>query len=207
MSPALSEARLTALQARIRPHFFFNAINGITTLLMRDPEAAEESLLDLADLFRELMKESSAWSKIEHEIELTEKYLRIEQMRFRERLTLDLHIDPSAKGAYIPALLIQPLAENGIIHGIEIVGSGVLKVRAYAEKNKLYITVENPYKEGGVAHRATNRIALDNIRQRLELQFDAEAKLQCSGHDGVWKVEIQTPLITQPPPTNKQNLG
>lgn len=202
LSPALAQARLAALQARIRPHFFFNAINAISMLLVKNPPAAEEALLDLADVFRALMKEVSALSKLEDEMELTQKYLRIEQMRFGERLRCDLVVEPSAAGAYIPSLMIQPLTENAIIHGVEPLGTGSVLARAYAEELTLNIVVENPFLPDATAKRATNKIALENIKQRLELQFDAAAKVMVSSEAGVWRVHVQMPLIKRPPPTN-----
>lgn len=202
LSPALAQARLAALQARIRPHFFFNAINAISMLLVKSPSAAEEALLDLADVFRALMKEVSALSKIEDEMELTQKYLRIEQMRFGDRLRCELVIEPSAAGAYIPSLLIQPLTENAIIHGVEPLGTGSVLARAYAEELTLNIMVENPYLPDARAKRVTNKIALENIRQRLELQFDAAATVRVSSEEGIWRVLVQMPLIKRPPPTS-----
>lgn len=207
LSPALAQAKLAALQARIRPHFFFNAINAISMLLVKSPPAAEEALLDLADVFRALMKETSTLSKIEDEVDLTQKYLRIEKMRFGDRLRCELLIEPSAAGAYIPSLLIQPLTENAIIHGVEPLGVGSVSFRAFAEESTLNIVVENPYLPDAACKRVTNQIALENIKQRLELQFDTKARVEVSAEDGVWRVLVQMPLIKQPPLTSSPRLG
>lgn len=207
LSPALAQAKLAALQARIRPHFFFNAINGISMLLVKKPEAAEEALLDLADVFRALMKETASLCRIEDELELTQKYLRIEQMRFGDRLTCELSVDPSARGAYIPSLLIQPLAENAIIHGVEPLGTGSVSVRVSAVDLRLLIVVQNPYLAEAHSTRKTNNIAMENIEQRLALLFDAEAVLSVSATDGVWRVEIEMPLVKQLPPTGNPRRG
>lgn len=196
LSPALLEAKLEALQARIQPHFLFNAINGIVMLLSSRPQAAEEALLNLADVFRALMKEGDAMVSLKQEIELAEKYLSIEKMRFAERLTISWHVEENAKDGLVPSLLIQPLIENAIIHGVEPRGSGMIDVRAFVKDKKLNIIVENEFKEGRGALRKGNGMALTNIQQRLELMYDADGALWRTKKNGVWRVWIQVPMVS-----------
>lgn len=198
LSPALSEAKLEALLSRMRPHFLFNAINGIVMLLGKSPSEAEEALLDLADVFRALLKEGASLSKLTDEVDLTKKYLRIEKMRFRDRLSVSFNLDEKCRDVLIPTMLLQPLAENAIIHGIESVGEGVIHVTAFVRDSKLTLIVENPYvTPSGSNIRKSNGIAMENIKQRLSLIYDLEAKLVCGPRDGgIWRVVVTMPALT-----------
>ena len=119
LSPALTEARLQALQARIRPHFLFNSINAVLSLIRPEPKRAEAALEDMADLFRVLMADNRDLSTLEREVELTRQYLNLEQLRLGERLQVEWHIDNMPGEALIPPLVLQPLVENAVYHGIE----------------------------------------------------------------------------------------
>lgn len=195
LSPALAEAKLQALQSRIRPHFLFNAINGIAMLVRKSPVMAEDALLDLSDVFRGLMKEQSSMGTVESEIEFTRKYLSIEMMRFGARFTVAISVEDRAKKIQIPSLLIQPLAENAVIHGIEPLGGGELSIRAFALDGYLHIVLENPYANGeGLKERSGNGIALDNVRQRLALLFAEEAEIAVHAKGGVWRSHLKIPM-------------
>ncbi len=197
LSPALSEAKLQALQSRIRPHFFFNAINGIAMLASKSPDKAEEALLDLADVFRALMREQASLGTLRSEMDLTRKYLSIEQMRFGERLRVSISVDEQALGAEIPNLLIQPLAENAVIHGIEPIGEGEISIRAFIFEGRLHIVLENPFAapvRGEQAPRKGNNMALENIRQRLALLYPDEASIATQGKGSVWRAHLKLPL-------------
>lgn len=197
LSPALSEARLQALQSRIRPHFFFNAINGIAMLASKNAELAEEALLDLADVFRALMREQAAIGTVRSEIDLTRKYLSIEKMRFGDRLRLSISAEDKALGAELPSLLIQPLAENAIIHGIEPVGEGEVSIRVFVKESHLHIVLENPFvdkKSRAPSERKGNHMALENIRQRLALLYPDEASFSAQGKGGIWRSHVKLPL-------------
>lgn len=176
-SPALSEARLQALQARIRPHFLFNSINAVLSLMRRDAKRAETALEDLADLFRSLMADNRALTTFGEEASLTRQYLNLEQLRLGDRLVVDWQIEPPAEEAAVPPLLLQPLVENAVYHGIEPgAGPGRVDIHARIESDELRIMIANPYHPEH-QHRQGNRMALENIRERLQLHFDVDARL------------------------------
>ena len=176
-SPALSEARLQALQARIRPHFLFNSINAVLSLMRREPHRAETALEDLAELFRNLMADNRALTTFGEEVSLTRQYLNLEQLRMGDRLVVDWQVDASSESAAVPPLLLQPLVENAIYHGVEPgVGPGRVDIHAKVQSDELRIMIANPYHPDH-PHRGGNHMALDNIRERLQLHFDVDAQL------------------------------
>jgi two-component system sensor histidine kinase AlgZ len=198
LSPALTEARLQALQARIRPHFLFNTINAVLSLIRQEPKRAETALEDLADLFRVLMADNRDLSPLEREVELTRQYLSLEQLRLGDRLQVEWHTDKMPAEALIPPLVLQPLVENAVYHGVEpSVEPGVVSVHAYRSRDEVHIVLRNPYRRGG-SHHAGNKMALANIRERLSLHFDAEAGLRTTVTDDAYQVHIVMPYRTEP---------
>jgi two-component system sensor histidine kinase AlgZ len=198
LSPALTEARLQALQARIRPHFLFNSINAVLSLIRQNPKRAETALEDMADLFRVLMADNRDLSTLEREVELTRQYLSLEQLRLGERLQLEWHIDKMPAEALIPPLVLQPLVENAVYHGVEPSSEpGVVSVHAYRSRDEVHIVLRNPYRHGG-SHHSGNKMAVGNIRERLSLHFDAEASLRTTVTDNAYQVHIVMPYRTQP---------
>src|SRR4051812_27270848 len=192
-SPALAEARLQALQARIRPHFLFNSLNAVLALIRRDPKRAERSLEDLADLFRTLMADARQFVRLADEISLLERYAEIEQLRLGDRLRISWELDASPSDALLPPMVLQPLLENAVYHGVEPgTGVGDVLVRIERRGERVLATIENPYLEKG-NQRAGNRMALDNIRERLALFFDAEARLETRIANGRYRVDIEIP--------------
>jgi len=192
-SPALAEARLQALQARIRPHFLFNSLNAVLALIRRDPKRAERALEDLSDLFRTLMAEPRQFVRLADEIALLERYAAIEELRLGERLRITWELDAAPSDALLPPLVLQPLLENAVFHGVEPgTSSGEVLVRIERRGNRVVARIENPYLEAE-QRRAGNRIALDNIRERLALFFDAEARIHTQAADGRYRVEIEIP--------------
>jgi len=193
-SPALAEARLQALQARIRPHFLFNSLNAVLALIRRDPKRAERTLEDLADLFRALMSDSRSLVRLADEIALVERYAAIEQLRLGERLRMSWDLDSAPVDAMLPALVLQPLLENAVYHGVEPgTGTGDVLVRIERRGGRVHMLIENPWHEAGDAHRAGNHMALDNIRERLMLYFDDEARLETRVEGARYQVEIEIP--------------
>jgi two-component system, LytTR family, sensor histidine kinase AlgZ len=192
-SPALAEARLQVLQARIRPHFLFNSLNAVLSLIRRDPQRAERSLEDLADLFRTLMSDARQFVRLADEIALLERYADIERLRLGERLRITWQMDTAPPDALLPPLVLQPLLENAVYHGVEP-GTGPSDVVVQIERrgNRVLASIENPYLEAEV-QRAGNRMALENIRERLQLFFDAEARIATSTANGRYRVEIEIP--------------
>jgi two-component system sensor histidine kinase AlgZ len=198
-SPALTEARLQALQARIRPHFLFNSLNAVLSLIRRDPKRAELALEDLADLFRVLMSDGRKFVRLADEIALLERYASIEQLRLGERLRVVWEIDNAPQDALLPPLVLQPLLENAVYHGVEPgTGAGEVNVRIEGRGERVFVRVVNPIHPGS-AHRPGNRMALDNLRERLTLFFDAEARVRTSEADGRFQVDIEFPHVTERP--------
>lgn len=197
-SPALAEARLQALQARIRPHFLFNSLNAVLSLIRRDPRRAERALEDLADLFRTLMADARRFVRLADEIGLIERYADIEQLRLGERLRITWELDAAPSDALMPPLVLQPLLENAIYHGVEpATGPADVLVRIERRGDRVSVLVENPFREEQRG-RTGNRMALENIRERLALFFDAEAKLDTGFAEGRYRVRIEMPYRTQP---------
>jgi two-component system sensor histidine kinase AlgZ len=192
-SPALAEARLQALQSRIRPHFLFNSLNAVLSLVRRDPRRAERALEDLADLFRMLMQDNRRFVPLADEIALLERYASLEQLRLGERLAVTWELDAAPMDAQMPPMVLQPLLENAIYHGVEP-GTGTGRVTVHVERRgaRVLARIENPYLEAH-AHRAGNRMALANIRERLQLFFDAEARIDTRVAGERYEVEIEMP--------------
>ena len=198
-SPALAEARLQALQARIRPHFLFNSLNAVLALIRRDPRRAERALEDLSDLFRALMSDGRSLVRLADEIALIERYAAIEQLRLGDRLRLSWDLDSAPVDALLPPLVLQPLLENAVYHGIEPgTGTGDVLVRIERRDARVLALIENPYHESRPGH-VGNRMALENIRERLMLFFDAEARLESRVEAGRYRVEIEIPYRVSGP--------
>jgi two-component system sensor histidine kinase AlgZ len=193
-SPALAEARLQALQARIRPHFLFNSLNAVLSLMRKDPRRAEHALEDLSELFRALISDGRSLVRLSDEIALLERYAAIEQLRLGERLRMSWDLDGAPMDALLPPLLLQPVLENAIYHGVEPgTGIGDVLVRIERRGDRVLALVENGVIEGEGRQRAGNQMALENIRERLNLFFDAEARLQSRIERGRYRVEIEIP--------------
>ncbi|NWK77632.1 histidine kinase [Aquitalea sp. LB_tupeE] len=193
LSPALGEARLAALQARIRPHFLFNSLNAAIALIRTRPEKAEMVLENLADLFRAQMADPGRSSTLDREIELARMYLAIESERLGERLQVRWNID-AALDAALPPLLLQPLVENAVHHGVERCSAGgEIRVRAEVKGGQLLLSVSNPLSAQQDSPHQGNRMALDNLRERLALFYDAEASLQVAEADGQYHTMIRLP--------------
>ncbi len=179
-------ARIESLQARIRPHFLFNTLNSIASLVATDPVKAEQAVLDLSDLFRASLARPGSLVTWGEELELAKRYLSIEQYRLGERLQLDWAISGIADDLPIPQLTLQPLLENALIYGIAPrVDGGVVKVEANYEGGQFILCVSNPYDE--VAHRQTSsgtQQALVNIGARITALFGPRASLTVERRDG-----------------------
>jgi len=198
LSPALSEARLQALQARIRPHFLFNSINAVLSLIREDPKRAESALEDMADLFRVVMADNRELTPLTREMELCREYLGLEQLRLGDRLKVEWHIDKMPGDARIPPLVLQPLLENAVYHGIEPrTAPGVVSINIYLAREQVHAVLRNPYEHEG-NHHAGNKMALANIRERLQLHFDAEASLTAKVSEEAYQVHITMPYVKGP---------
>ena len=195
LSPALTEARLQALQARIRPHFLFNSINAVLSLIRQEPRRAETALEDMAGLFRVLMADNRELAPLAREVELCRQYLGLEQLRLGERLKVEWRTERMPGDALVPPLVLQPLLENAVYHGVEPRAEpSVVSIDLYAADQQVHAVLSNPYRETG-GNTAGNRMALANIRERLQLHFDAEATLTTKAAAGAYRVHIVMPYI------------
>ncbi len=180
--PANASARLAELQSRIRPHFLFNALNTALALVRIDPERAENVLEDLAQLFRVALADVGASVTLEEEIELARRYLAIEEVRFGRRLVVRWEIDPRVHRARVPPLVLQPLVENAVRHGIEpSARGGRVTVRAQLLRGQAVVVVSNTLAADDGPGNPGHGMALHNVRERLRLLHDVEA--QCD----VWR--------------------
>jgi two-component system sensor histidine kinase AlgZ len=191
-TPADTTARLAELQARIRPHFLFNTLNSAVALVRQDPARAEAILEDLADLFRHALIDQGESVTLAQEVALAHRYLDIEQVRFGDRLRMEWDIDPAAGTARLPPLLLQPLVENAVKHGVEPSDEGAqVRVSTQRRGSTVVIKVTNtvPAGQGQPGHG----LALQNVRERLGLLHDVEGQFNCGLHDGVFQVRIEVP--------------
>jgi len=167
-----AQSRISALQALIRPHFLFNSMNTIASLTRSSPEQAEEAVEDLSDLLRATMSSPKDRSTLKQELEIAAIYQRIEKLRLGARLNVRWDIDELPMRARIPNLTIQPLLENAIYHGIELLpDGGDVVVTGKRDGDDLTISISNPVAEGKARHTIGNRMAMSNIRQRFELAY------------------------------------
>ncbi|HQW07732.1 MAG TPA: sensor histidine kinase [Steroidobacteraceae bacterium] len=188
-----SRARVHALQARIRPHFLFNSMNTIAALTRSNPARAEEAVQDLADLFRASLAEKRDQITLAEEIEIARTYERIELLRLGGRLKVEWRIASVPQGAIVPSLMIQPLLENAIYHGIEPRSSGgTVTVTGEHANGLVTIVVRNPVPERA-APRDGNRVALANIRERLALMYGARAAVKAGRFDDEYIVTLRFP--------------
>lgn len=189
-----AEARIHALQARIRPHFLFNSMNTIASLTRSNPAAAEQAVEDLADLFRASLADARQHITLAEELEIARVYERMEQQRLGERLRVEWQIEELPRDATMPSLTIQPLVENAIYHGIErLAEPGVVQVTGRRTGAALEVTVTNPVPADGSGERPGNQMALANIRERLALAFGAEASLTVQALAGQFRVTLAFP--------------
>ncbi|MGR8918943.1 MAG: sensor histidine kinase [Gammaproteobacteria bacterium] len=190
-----ADARLEALQARIRPHFFFNCMNSIASLTRSDPALAERAVEDMADLFRASFADARAPVPLAEEIALVERYLSIERLRLGERLDVRWQVDEAATAARLPLLTLQPIVENAIYHGIEPASAGgTIGISAAVAGGRLSIEVVNPASDRSGSRHQGNRIALENVRQRLGAHFGADATLTSVRDGDRYRVRIEVPL-------------
>ena len=177
LSPAIAESRLQALQARIRPHFLFNSINAVLSLVRCDPKRAETALLDMADLFRVLMRDNRELVPLADEIELCRQYLELEKLRLSDRLQVEWHLNNMPGDALVPPLVLQPLLENAVYHGIEPSSTpGVVSINIFCKGGDVHAILRNPVPVG---RRPPPRGQQDGARQHPRA---VEAPLRRRGH-------------------------
>ena len=192
-TPADTAARLAELQSRIRPHFLFNTLNSAIALVRAEPAKAEALLEDLSDLFRHALMDQDTAVTLADEIALARRYLAIEQVRFGERLDVQWALDPEADQAKLPPLLLQPLVENAVRHGVEPSATGAaIRVSTQRRGSTVVLKVTNtvPAGQGSEGHG----LALRNVQDRLALLHDVQAQFRCGLKDGVYQVRMEFPV-------------
>lgn len=188
-----AQARLQALQARIRPHFLFNSMNTIASLTRSAPQVAEQVVEDLADLFRVSLSESAKGSDLGRELELCRQYVRIEQLRLGERLRVEWALDAPPEDLPLPALLLQPLVENAVYHGIEPApAGGTVRISVRRAGGRIQCVISNTL--AGGTERDGHRMALENVRERLAAFFGARADFEVRHDATSYTVALSLPL-------------
>jgi len=159
-----------------------------------EPKRAEVALEDLADLFRVLMRDNRELAPLADEVQLCRQYLDLEKLRLGERLIVDWHLKSMPGDALVPPLVLQPILENAVYHGIEpSSGPGVVSINIFMRGGDVHIIVRNPYRVAGGRHHAGNKMALANVRERLALHFDVQASLKSQVKADAYEVHIRVP--------------
>ncbi|MBP1636726.1 MAG: Autolysin sensor kinase [Acidobacteria bacterium] len=196
----LSDARLALLQRQLHPHFLFNALQAISTLLHRDPATADRLLVRLSELLRAMLDDASSGTMpLRTELELTRKYLEIEQARFGSRLSIDWRVDDSVLDVPVPSLVVLPLVENAVRHGLSRkVGPGRLAIEARREGESLLMTVED---DGlGASLPLPGGLGVGNTRQRLDAFYGSRAALDIDTEpQRGFRVTVRIPLVQERP--------
>lgn len=188
------DAELKALKAQINPHFLFNSLNSISALTSIDPARAREMCLLLADFLRMTLRlGEKAQIPLSQELELLEKFLAIEKVRFGARLTMEMAVEEQAKRCLVPTLLLQPLVENAVTHGIaKLTEGGTVKLAATNHGLKLSISVENSMDPDAPADRKGG-MGLRNVRERLEARYGKEASVRATAEEDAFRVNLSMP--------------
>ena len=190
-----AQARISALQALIRPHFLFNSMNTIASLTRSDPRQAEEAVEDLSDLLRASLSGTRNRTSLKEELEVAAIYQRIEKLRLGDRLRVRWDIAELPMRARIPSLTIQPLIENAIYHGIELLpDGGDVVVTGKRDGRYLQIAVSNPVAPGGSRGKNGNKMAMANIRQRFELAYGNRASVSVDDSNSHYTVTLRFPI-------------
>ena len=193
-SPAMAEAKYQALQSRIRPHFFFNSLNAAVSIVRTDPARAERMLESLAELIRAVMGDVRRLVPFEQELDLCRKYVEIEQTRLGDRLQVDWQIGAVHPRAEVPQLLLQPLIENAVRYGAErLAGNCAIVVQARQRGFNLEVFISNPVAKDPI-QREGNQIGLTNIRGRLALIYDIEARLETRVRNDRFELTLTVPV-------------
>jgi two-component system sensor histidine kinase AlgZ len=188
------KARIESLRARIRPHFLFNTMNSIASLIGSRPQQAEQAVEDLSELFRASLIENSRVTTVADELHLCRLYLGIEQLRLGERLHVDWNIDEAMLNAAMPALLLQPLVENAVYHGVALMASGGTVAITVSERaGNVHVCIDNPLPAESRSSGSGHQMALENIQQRLVALYEEGATINIEHGDGMHRVELSLP--------------
>lgn len=194
----LVEAELKTLQAELHPHFLFNTLHAISTLVHRDPNAADRMIVRLSDLLRLTLDQGGVQeTSLKEELEFLQKYLEIEQIRFRDRLNVRFDVDPDVLDVPVPRLILQPLVENAIRHGIgPRSGEGLIEISARPEADRLWLQVRDNGVglNGGALAALEKGIGLSNTRARLHCLYGPDYRFEFSNRGGGLTVRIVIPI-------------
>jgi LytS/YehU family sensor histidine kinase len=190
------EAQLRALKAQVNPHFLFNSLNSISALTAADASRAREMCIQLADFLRTSLRLGERASiPFGEEMELTRMYLGVEQVRFGQRLRVSIDVEPACNECQVPALVVQPLVENAVKHGIALIDEGgEILMLGRRMKDELRFTIENPYDP--LAPSSRSGIGLVNVRQRLEARYGTAARLEVEASEDIYRVTVAIPMRT-----------
>ncbi len=180
---------------RIRPHFLFNSLNSVAHLISLQPARAEKALYNLADVFRVVMADKRELVPMKAELELADKYLYLEKTRLGERLQVASRIDPESLGIMVPVLMLQPLLENAVYHGIETrFKGGTINISVQVVQKQLIIQITNPLPEGSIKRSSGNKVAQENLRDRIDRTFGGRGTFDAHEADERYTVTIRLPL-------------
>jgi two-component system, LytTR family, sensor kinase len=208
----LLEARLDALQRQINPHFLFNTLNSITSLVRVHPELAREMIVKLGNILRVLLKDRDAFVPLSEELAFTDDYLDIEVVRFGEKLKVVKQIGPETVDAMVPGMLLQPLIENSIKHGLEPrISGGTVTLRSRIDDGLLVIEVEDDgvgmHAERPELSRAGTGIGMRNVRDRMQVQYGSRASMEINSRPGRGtKVTLRMPVLEAGVPSGRHVL-
>jgi hypothetical protein len=189
------EAQLKALKAQVNPHFLFNSLNSISALTTFDPAEAREMCIRLADFLRSSLRLGERSNiPFSEEMALTKMYLDVEQVRFGGKLRLTQNVDPACNDCDVPALIIQPLVENAVKHGIAMMSEGgEIVLTGLRGRDELRFTITNPFDPESPS-TGRNGLGLRNIRERLESRYGNAARLEIQVEDSVYRVALTLPV-------------
>ena len=208
----LSEARLMSLTRQMNPHFLFNTLNSVASLARTDPDKAREMIYRLSTILRRLLRKQEAFVPLSEEISVIDDYLQIEQVRFAGRLQIEKSIDKESRDALVPSMILQPIVENSIKHGIEPkVGTGTVRLGSSLKSGRLQIEIEDDgvgIPHADMASLFQKGIGLGNARERLEVLFgqDFQLAFEARAGGGV-RVRVQIPELRDPARVPESDLG
>jgi two-component system, LytTR family, sensor kinase len=188
------EAELFHLRQQLQPHFIFNSLNSLSALVKSNPEKAREMVVQLADFLRKTIKKNDQkWVEVEDELEYLNLFLSIEKVRFGHRLKIEIEVSNESKSFKIPQLLIQPLLENAIKHGLYgILEDVLIRINFTCQEKYLIVSVSNPYEEDSVESKGAG-FGLDAVKRRLYLMFGRNDLIEINKKDGFFKVVVKIP--------------
>ncbi|MEE4193199.1 MAG: sensor histidine kinase [Halieaceae bacterium] len=191
-------ARIESLRSRIRPHFLFNTMNSIASLISTRPEQAEQAVEDLSELFRASLVENDDGVTLADELHLCRLYLGIEQLRLGDRMQVDWQVDKAAETCALPSLLLQPLVENAVYHGVaRMPEGGTIGIQARRDDQQVQVEISNPVPAAPAVGGNGHQIALDNIRQRLEAIYGGAASLEAYPSETQHRVVLSVPFSSE----------